>query len=55
MIVVDGNVYSTKGCAMDILEQAEATVKGDVSGNKLAIWMDNSSKLQALGKSAQMM
>ena len=50
MIVVDGNVYSTKGCAMDILEQAEATVKGDVSGNKLAIWMDNSSKLQALGK-----
>ena len=50
LIVVDGNVYSTKGCAMDILEQAEATVKGDVSGNKLAIWMDNSSKLQALGK-----
>ncbi len=50
LIVVDGNVYSTKGCAMDILEQAEATVKGDVTGNKLAIWMDNCSKLQSLGK-----
>ena len=35
---------------MDILGQAEATVKGDVTGNKLAIWMDNRSKLQALGK-----
>lgn len=50
LIVVDGNVYSTKGCAMDVLDQAEAIVKGDVSGNKLAIWMDNRSKLQALGK-----
>ncbi len=50
LIVVDGNVYSTKGCAMDVLDQAEATVKGDVSGNKLAIWMDNRSKLQVLGK-----
>lgn len=50
LIVVDGNVYSTKGCAMDILGQAEATVKGDVTGNKLAAWLDNRSKLQALGK-----
>ena len=50
LIVVDGNVYSTKGCAMDILEQAEAIVQGNVSGKDLAAWMDNSSKLQALGK-----
>ena len=50
LIIVDGNVYSTKGCAMDVLEQAEAIVKGNVSGKDLAAWLDNSSKLQALGK-----
>lgn len=52
LIVVDGNVYSyaTKGSAMDVLDQAEAIVKGNVSGKDLAAWMDNSSKLQVLGK-----
>ena len=50
LIVVDGNVYSTKGCAMDVLDQSEAIVKGDVSGKDLAAWMNNSSKLQVLGK-----